>query len=41
MDPATAIADGIVDVDGDPGLLEDFVSIFTVPYGVAAGTDTH
>nr|WP_300143129.1 winged helix-turn-helix transcriptional regulator [Propionicimonas sp.] len=38
LDPATAIAEKAVAVEGDPGLLADFASIFTVPYSPAAGT---
>ncbi|ALJ19701.1 winged helix-turn-helix transcriptional regulator [Microbacterium sp. No. 7] len=36
VDPATAIAENAVLVEGDPRLLADFVSIFTVPYGGTA-----
>ncbi len=35
LEPATAISEGAVAVDGDARLLEDFVSIFTVPYSPA------
>ncbi len=38
VNPATAIAEGSVAIEGDPRLLEDFVSIFTVPYSPAAST---
>lgn len=41
LDPVAAISEQAVAVDGDPGLLEDFVSIFTVPYSPAASTTTH
>lgn len=36
LDPASAIAEQAVVVEGDPGLLADFASIFTVPYSGAA-----
>ncbi|RLV55511.1 HxlR family transcriptional regulator [Aeromicrobium phragmitis] len=32
LEPDEAMVSGAVDVDGDPGLLRDFVSIFNVPY---------
>lgn len=40
LDPATAISAGAVVVEGDPRLLEDFASIFTVPYSPAAAAST-
>jgi len=39
LDPATAIAEEAVVVEGDPGLLDDFVSTFTVPYSPAMTAD--
>lgn len=36
LDPETAIANGVVELDGDPALLAPFVATFTVPY--SAGT---
>lgn len=36
LDPATAIAENAVAVQGDPGLLANFASVFTVPYSPAA-----
>ncbi|MFT4220591.1 MAG: winged helix-turn-helix transcriptional regulator [Microbacterium sp.] len=36
LDPAAAIADGVVDLEGDPVLLEDFVTMFHVPYSPSA-----
>lgn len=38
--PATAISEGVVTLDGDPVLLEDFASVFTVPYSLAATAST-
>lgn len=35
LNPATAIAEQAIAVEGDAGLLEDFVSTFTVPYSPA------
>ncbi|MBM9465392.1 transcriptional regulator [Aeromicrobium sp. YIM 150415] len=32
VDPASALAEGLVTVDGDRALLDDFVAIFHVPY---------
>lgn len=36
LDPRTALAEGLVTIDGDPALLDDFASIFRVPYGLDA-----
>lgn len=33
LDPRTALAEGLVTIEGDPALLDDFTSIFRVPYG--------
>ena len=41
LDPVTAISDQAVTVEGEPALLADFVTIFTVPYSPAAVADTH
>ena len=35
-DPRTALAEGLVTIDGDPAVLEDFTSIFRVPYSLDA-----
>ena len=40
LTPATAISEGAVTLDGDPVLLEDFASVFTVPYSLAATAST-
>lgn len=39
VDPAAAIAEKVVTLEGDPELLDDFVSIFTVPYSSAVVAD--
>ncbi len=36
LDPETAVADGVVEIDGDPALLTPFVATFTVPYSTAS-----
>lgn len=36
LDPRTALAEGLVTIDGDPALLDDFASVFRVPYGPSA-----
>ncbi|MEU4539803.1 helix-turn-helix domain-containing protein [Streptosporangium sp. NPDC023825] len=36
LDPGTAVANGVVELDGDPALLVPFVATFTVPYSAAA-----
>lgn len=36
LDPETAIAKGVVELDGDPALLGPFAATFTVPYTGAA-----
>lgn len=41
LDPATAIAQAAVAVEGDAGLLGDFVSTFTVPYSPAMTPSGH
>ncbi|MFT4218766.1 MAG: cobaltochelatase subunit CobN [Micropruina sp.] len=41
LDPVTAVAEGAVDVEGEPGLLEDFVTIFNVPYSPATAAGAH
>ena len=33
LDPRAALAEGLVTIEGDPALLDDFTSIFRVPYG--------
>jgi len=37
LDPQAAVDAGAVELTGDPALLADFISIFTVPYTAAAG----
>ncbi|GAA4282877.1 winged helix-turn-helix transcriptional regulator [Brevibacterium daeguense] len=39
LDPRTAIAQGIVVIDGDPALLEDFVRAFSIPYSESTTGD--
>ncbi|MFT4136348.1 winged helix-turn-helix transcriptional regulator [Microbacterium sp.] len=41
LDPATALAENLLTVEGDPDLLTDFVSIFIVPYSPAPVAGTH
>ncbi|WP_280275304.1 helix-turn-helix domain-containing protein [Nocardia wallacei] len=38
LDPQAAVTEGAVELEGDPTLLADFTSIFTVPYTTATGT---
>jgi len=41
LDPATAIAEEAVAVEGSAGLLKDFVSTFAVPYSPAMTASSH